>query len=389
MADEEKRIEEEIVDVTNTPSDEIVEETDATTELPDVTEVDDKPEEVEETTGDGGESADTDGADGDSSTEESTEELDSEDSTKLDTEKQKDLSAQEGIKETDEKVEEVAPTPDIDIETLRAEIEDLKYEKETNDAIAEFQNIVAKQQSEYEAFTTELQSKVVEEFNKYGIPMDMDVNELKATDPAKYQIMTNILTNAQNVHDKVTAEIQNPIKEASDNIVFRIAGKEMKKYDLTLEQAQEAAKTFVNIMHEVGVKDLKDDLIGKVELAVARGKLIVGDVKKTIEDTKEAVKETIKDAKDTADKIGDVVDTVKEKVETPVKKEGKKLEDFTKGANPGLPPKGAEVNKENVMELYLSQPEGERLKFFAAHKDLIMEQLKHTGMGYSDKARRW
>lgn len=371
MSDEEKIINEVEQEIVDTPSDEVVEETDATTELSEPVEGDDKPADVEETEGDGGEPTDTDGTDGEA--EKSTEELD--------TEKQKDLSVQEDIKETDEKVEEVAPTPDVDIEALRAEIDDLKYEKETNDAIAEFQNIVAKQQSEYEAFTTELQNKVVEEFNKYGIPMDMDVNELKATDPAKYQIMTNILTNAQNVHDKVTAEIQNPIKEASDNIVFRIAGKEMKKYDLTLEQAQEAAKTFVNIMHEVGVKDLKEDLIGKVELAVARGKLIVGDVKKTVEDTKEAVKETVKDVKET-------VDTVKEKVDT-VKKEGKKLEDFTKGANPGLPPKGAEVNKENVMELYLSQPEGERLKFFAAHKDLIMEQLKHTGMGYSDNARRW
>lgn len=385
MSDEEKIMNEEIVDednvtdtISDTPSDEVIEETDATTELPDTVKSDDKPGDVEDTEGDGGEPADTDGTDGEA--EESSEELD--------TEKQKDLSVQEGVEETDETVENVTPTPDVDVEALRAEIDDLKYEKETNDAIAEFQNIVAKQQSEYEAFTTELQNKVVEEFNKYGIPMDMDVNELKATDPAKYQIMTNILTNAQNVHDKVTAEIQNPIKEASDNIVFRIAGKEMKKYDLTLEQAQEAAKTFVNIMHEVGIKDLKDDLIGKVELAVARGKLIVGDVKKTVEDTKDAVKETTKDIKDTADKISDVVDTVKEKVET-VKKEGKKLEDFTKGANPGLPPKGTEVNKDNVMELYLSQPEGERLKFFAAHKDLIMEQLKHNGMGYSDNARRW
>lgn len=380
MSDEEKIINEVEEEITNTPSDEVVKETDATTELSEPVEGDDKPGDVEETEGDGGEPTDADGADGEA--EESTEEpLDSKDPTKLDTEKQKDLSVQEDVKETDEVVEEITPTPDVDVEALRAEIDDLKYEKETNDAIAEFQNIVAKQQSEYEAFTTELQNKVVEEFNKYGIPMDMDINELKATDPAKYQIMTNILTNAQNVHDKVTAEIQNPIKEASDNIVFRIAGKEMKKYDLTLEQAQEAAKTFVNIMHEVGVKDLKEDLIGKVELAVARGKLIVGDVKKTVEDTKEAVKETVKDVKET-------IDTVKEKVDT-IKKEGKKLEDFTKGANPGLPPKGAEVNKDNVMELYLSQPEGERLKFFAAHKDLIMEQLKHNGMGYSDNARRW
>lgn len=377
MSDEEKIINEVEEEITNTPSDEVIEETDATTELPDTTEGDDKSGDVEDTEGDGGEPTDTDGADGETPTEEP-----------LDTEKQKDLSVQEDVEKTDETVENVTPTPDVDVEALRAEIDDLKYEKETNDAIAEFQNIVAKQQSEYEAFTTELQNKVVEEFNKYGIPMDMDVNELKATDPAKYQIMTNILTNAQNVHDKVTAEIQNPIKEASDNIVFRIAGKEMKKYDLTLEQAQEAAKTFVSIMHEVGVKDLKDDLIGKVELAVARGKLIVGDVKKTVEDTKDAVKETTKDIKEVVDKIGDTVDAVKEKVET-VKKEGKKLEDFTKGANPGLPPKGAEVNKDNVMELYLSQPEGERLKFFAAHKDLIMEQLKHNGMGYSDNARRW
>ena len=167
MSDEEKIINEVEEEITNTPSDEVIEETDATTELSDTADGDDKPGEVEEAGGDGGEPTDTDGADGEA--EEPTEELD--------TEKQKDLSVQEGVEEKDETVENVTPTPDVDVEALRAEIDDLKYEKETNDAIAEFQNIVAKQQSEYEAFTTELQNKVVEEFNKYGIPMDMDINE--------------------------------------------------------------------------------------------------------------------------------------------------------------------------------------------------------------------
>lgn len=274
-----------------------------------------------------------------------------------------------GKEEIEENKENVPPPRTT--EDLLAEIEDLKFEKETAQHIQNFQDVVTKQEKEYDEFTQVLQTEVIKQFDKYGIPLDADVDDLRETDPAKYNIMNNIIQNAKEVHDKVSEDLRRPIIEASENIVFRVAGREMKKYKLDADTAKEAATTFVNIMNEVGIRDLKDDIKGKVELAVARAKMLA-------KHTNEAVKETVKDIKE-----------VKQEVKEVVKETGKKLEDYTKSVVANKTPSGPEVNSSNVMELYLSKKGNDRLSFFAEHKNLIMAQLKNKGLGYSDGAKRW
>lgn len=368
----EQEVKEEVI-----PSTEEPEKVDTTSELPADTEVSSSDEgEKEDTT--------TDGGDGGGTPDEvSTEQSDSDDKKDdgegkeekpLDTEEEKDLPVQEGEEEIEKVEEDTPPIPPIDVEALQREVEDLKYEKETNEAISSFHDLVAKQQKEYDEFNQVLQDKIVEEFDRYGIDPAMDVETLKTTDPAKYQILQNILLNAKSVSDKVTADIQAPIQEAADDIVFRVAGKELKNYELTQDQAKEAVKTFVTIMNETGIRDLKDDLKAKVELSVAKAKMIVKDEPKV---------EPVKEEKKIEEKKNDVPK------EEPVKTEGKKLEDFTKGVSPGIPPKGPEVNSENVLTLYTSKQGKERLAFFAEHRDLIMSQLSKGGMSYTDNARRW
>ena len=124
-------------------------------------------------------------------------------------------------------------------------------------------------------------------------------------------------------------------------------------------------------MNEVGIRDLKDDIKGKVELAVARAKMLAKHTNKVVE-------ETVKDIKE-----------VKQEVKEVVKETGKKLEDYTKSVVANKTPSGPEVNSSNVMELYLSKKGNDRLAFFAEHKNLIMAQLKNKGLGYSDGAKRW
>ena len=285
------------------------------------------------------------------------------------------------LEETEEKeIEETTP----DIDELKRQLEDLKYEKETNEAISNFQTLINTQQKEYENFQETLRQKVAEEFNKYGIPVNVDMDELREVDPAKYQILNNIITNARAIEAEVTEQLQAPIRKASDDIVFSVAGNEMKKYQLSEAQLKEAATTFVTIMNETGIKDLKDDIKAKVELAVARAKMVVQDVKeavnattKAVEGALESVKETVEDAKEVKEEAKEVVKEVK-----------KNLEDFTKGVNPGTAPKGAEVTKDNVMDLYLSKTGKDRLAFFAKYQDLIMGSNK-SSMPYTDNARRW
>ena len=220
-----------------------------------------EPTEVSETEDDGGksevmvdkpeESKEDGGEVGKAISEEDKQEEEKVEEEKPDTEIENPSPVEEPPKEKEEIEEnkENVPPPRT-TEDLLAEIEDLKFEKETAQHIQNFQDVVAKQEKEYEEFTQVLQAEVIKQFDKYGIPLDADVDDLRETDPAKYNIMNNIIQNAKEVHDKVSEDLRRPIIESSENIVFRVAGREMKKYKLDADTAKEAATTFVNIMNE-------------------------------------------------------------------------------------------------------------------------------------------
>ena len=289
-----------------------------------------------------------------------------------DTEVETDSTVQDDAKEiVDEVVDQTDTAPARTAEDLLAEIEDLKFEKETQEQINNFSKIVETQRAEYQRFQNDLENKVKETLNRFGIPLDVNIEELKEVDPGKYHMLENVIRNAQLLDREVTAQLKEPIVKASEDIVFRVAGAHMKKYGLTQDQYREAAATFVNIMNEVGIKDLKDDLKNKAELAVARAKMLIQETKEAVKETKKDVKEIVKETKQV------------------VKETGKKIDDYTKGLNPGTVGGAAEVNEANVMDLYFSKQGNERVAFLQKHKDLIMDQLKKKGMPYSDNKKRW
>ena len=336
---------------------------------------DEKPVDGGDVPGDAG-ASDTENKETDEGEKKEEEEVE-EGETSLDTEKSENSSVENDSEEkgeAEEKTEDIPPTKTT--EELMAEIEDLKFEQETNQQIQNFNDIVVKQQNEYAEFQKALNDKIVEELDRYDIPLDADVKDLQMTDPAKFQILNNIITNARAIHDEVLGQIKQPVMEASENIVFRVAGAKMRKYNLNPEESKEAAATFVQIMNEVGIKDLKDDIDSKVELSVARAKMLLGQ-KAPVVDTP-----TVEETKE------EVTPKVTETPKVVEKKEGKKLEDFTKGIVTNKSP-GADVTESNVMDLYLSKKGTDRLAFFQKHQNLIMEQLKKTQLPYTDDSRRW
>ena len=353
IVDEVKEEEKELVE--ENPSSETVEETDDKEELSGDDKVSDSTEKVEEEKDDGGEPG---------------EEVPSDDTEKS-TEVSEDVQAEVPTEEKQQ--QPVTETPAPDIENLQRELEDLKFEKETQTAISNFQALIHNQQEEYDNFKIALNNEVLDEFAKYGISVEDNIEELRASDPAKFRILTNILTNVQIEEQNFLNKIQTVIQKAGDDIVFTIAGNKMKKYNLNPEELKESASTFVTIMNEAGIKNLDNDIDSKVELAVARAKMLVGKnpekvTQKPEEKDNDVTQKTTTEEKKTVDSTP--------KGEKVVKTEGKKLEDFTKGVAPGTPPKGAEVTLSNVLDLYYSKPEKERLAFHAEHRDLILEALR-------------
>jgi len=307
--------------------------------------------------------------------------------TSADTEKGNTSS---DIEEGGEKEEVTEETKDIppSTEDLLVEIENLKFEKETQEHLEgirelndNISKVVATQNKEMEEFNKALESRVLDEFAKYGISPDCNPNELE---PAKFQILQNIIANTKAIKEDVEAKIFKPVEEANqklveakENLVFRIASADMRKYNLSEEELKEAATTFIEIMNETGIKDLKDDIKAKVELAVARAKMIKGKVQDVSKEVTKAVEETKEDVKEVVEETKEVVKTT-----------GKKLEDFTKGIVTNSTG-GAEVTPDTVMDLYLSKKGNDRLAFLQKHKDLILEQMKNGKLNYTDNVRKW
>ena len=237
----------------------------------------------------------------------------------------------------------------------------------------QYNDLVVKHKSEFSEFQDLVKQRVHEECVKYGIPMDMDFEEMRIEHPDKYNILQHIFNKADEAEHKVLQEIANEEREAVNNIIIKKAGVEMTKYDLTQEQSVETAKTFFEIMNNVGLKDFGEDLKAKVEFAVARAKMIKPSVDKVVEDVKEGIDATKKTVEDTKEVIKEVKEAVVE---------AKKLDDFKEGAVvEGTPSKETPINEENVMAIYNSKKGDDRIAFFKEHKDLILkEHLKSLGM---------
>ena len=170
--------------------------------------------------------------------------------------------------------------------------------------------------------------------------------------------------------------MQQPVVEAANAIIARVAGNEIDKYKLNQEQQAVACETFLAIYNQDGLRDLNDDLKAKVELAVARAKLLHQDVIKPIIENAQIKEDII---------TPPPVEQVKEATPPPPEqpKEIKKdLGAYTEGVNPGLVAKGAPVNEDNVNEIFFSLDGKEKLEFFAKYKDMLMKN--NRPMPYTD-----
>lgn len=317
--------------------------------------------------------------------EENSEENKPEEEVNEESKKEEENVEEESNKEEEEKSEDATEEVD-ELEKVKAELEELREAEEVRkmeEARAEAINQAVKT---YDEFNEKLANAVEDTFRQYGIDPSISMEELQK-DPAKMQIVQDIVANAQKIQAEKQAELMKPINEASNAIVFREASKVMAQFDLTDEQTGIAAETLINIFDATGLANLTDDLRAKVELAVARAKMIAPKVEKVAEEVKEIVKDTKEAIKDVIEETAvKEVEEEKEEVEKDVQKEeGEKEEDTAKTVEekPSLEAFKEDaavgntvvvdnsVDEDNVLTILASLPFKERTSFLIKHADLI------------------
>lgn len=363
MSDEEKKIEqiEEQIDGETTTED-------TATDTQDVQEVEQEAEKGQVVETD--EKADEAGEAGNKA-EEKTEDTDRTDAEAANTEE----PVEEGTKEetaNEDPEDNQAP------EDMRAELEELRYSRDEENALREIGKAHSDAQSEMQEFQTRVTQILEQGLKHYGIDPEKSIEDIAKEDPAKADIARELLSSAQQHIQAKQQELIQRVGQMEQNVVFNRAEREIKKFKLTAEQEIEAAKMFVKIINATGVADISEDLKEKVRLAVASAKMSV-PVEEIVK------KEEVPDTSDTtAQEAGtSVLETPSEKIEEKVEEKVEDKSDVTPKVDiddyKESPTDTAkitvsstpEVNETNVIAKMAAMPYKDRVAFMIEHQDIV------------------
>ena len=356
MSDEEKKIEqvEEQTDGATTAEDttadtQDVQEVEQETEKEQVVETDEKADEAGEAGSEG---------------EEKTEDTDREDAEAVDTEEP--VKEEEEEKTTDKDSED-NQTP----EDMQAELEELRYSRDEENALREISKAQSDAQSEMQEFQTKVTQILEQGLKHYGIDPEKSIEDIAKEDPAKADIARELLNSAQQHIQAKQQELIQRVGQMEQNVVFNRAEREIKKFKLTAEQEIEAAKMFVKIINATGVADISEDLKEKVRLAVASAKMSV-PVEEIIK------KEEVPDTSDT-----NILETPSEKIEEKIENKVEEKSDVTPEVDiddyKESPTDTAkvtvsstpEIDETNVIAKMAAMPYKDRVAFMIEHQDIV------------------
>ena len=303
-----------------------------------------------------------------------------EENSEAEVNKTEEAPVEEVDQEQQQQEEVIDADKEAELEQLRRDIENQKADLDEERRFAQHEANIKEANGQLQNFLVDLAATMENEFKKYGIDSTKTMEEIQAADPAKAQIAQNIINNATRLRDQAISNMESNLAEDLNDIVFTRASRLFEKYELTDEQSEIAADTFVNILANSELQDYGEDLAAKVELAVARARMIKPKVEKIVEDVKEVakdVKEAIKDVAEVkADKPEEKAEEKASEEENPVEEEQKvvvekpKAEDFMDSAATNTIPSGG-LNEDNVLDKLASLPFRERVQFMKDNYDLI------------------
>lgn len=211
---------------------------------------------------------------------------------------------------------------EVDVDAIKAELEELKAEKAEAEEVEALGRENARVANEFNQLCQGLGKGLEEAFEKYAIPTDKTIEELEKEDPAKAQLARNLTKQANDIIEAAKKDAEAFLNEKAHEVVFKKADRLLRKMDVSEEEAPIVAETFLDIIAQAGVRDLHDDLKAKLELAVAKAKMVVKTAGKTVD----VVKTAADVVKEHVDKVTEKI----EKVEKVIKEESKKEEEPAK-----------------------------------------------------------
>ena len=352
---QEQQVEETSTVEDTTPDTQEVQDVEPETKEEPVVETDEKTDETSETGNEG---------------EEKVEDSDRGDAEAPDTEKPVEGDAKVVEEKEEEKKEEV---PEESPEDVKAELEELRYSRDEENALKEIGQAQVAAQTEMQKFQAHITGILEDGLKHYGIDPEKSLEDIAKEDPAKADIARELLKAAQQHIQAKQQELIQKVGQMEQNVVFNRAEREIKKFKLTAEQEIEAAKMFVKIINTTGVADISEDLKEKVRLAVASAKMSVpveaiippAETSDTtvLKEPSEKIEEKVEEKTEEKPDVAPVVDMDDYK-ESPT--------DTAKITQSTAP----EVNEENVLAKMSAMPYKDRVAFMIEHQDIVDAAMK-------------
>lgn len=213
---------------------------------------------------------------------------------------------------------------EVDVDAIKAELEELKAEKAEAEEVEALGRENARVANEFNQLCQGLGKGLEEAFEKYAIPTDKTIEELEKEDPAKAQLARNLTKQANDIIEAAKKDAEAFLNEKAHEVVFKKADRLLQKMDVSEEEAPIVAETFLDIIAQAGIRDLHDDLKAKLELAVAKAKMVVKTAGKTADVVKTAadvVKEHVDKVAEKIEKVEEIISDKKDIKDEPAKKE--------------------------------------------------------------------
>ena len=280
---------------------------------------------------------------------------------------------------------------EVDVDAIKAELEELKAEKAEAEEVEALGRENARVANEFNQLCQGLGKGLEEAFEKYAIPTDKTIEELEKEDPAKAQLARNLTKQANDIIEAAKKDAEAFLNEKAHEVVFKKADRLLRKMDVSEEEAPIVAETFLDIIAQAGVRDLNDDLKAKLELAVAKAKMVVKTAGKTVDVVKtaadvvkehvdkvaekiEKVEEIISDKKDISDKKA-IKDEPAKKEEVPVEEIDKS--EFEEGI--GAKSEPASLSVDNFLERLDQVKDLDKPAFIKANYALFEAAMRKAG----------
>lgn len=297
---------------------------------------------------------------------------------------EKEGQGNEETPESDKQDSEESPvsTEDEEKNKLLAELEELRAKQQDEENLKNLEKVKQQASMVCNKVLSDLHAKVETEFDKYGIDKTKTLEEIQKDAPAKAAMAQRIVAEAMQIKDAVERQAMSQTRDAFAQAVFTKAERLFDKYEMSQEQQEVAANTFLDIMFEAGIVNLDGDLEAKVKLAVGAAKLQHPDKPQPANE-----EESRTEAQEP--------ETEKVEVEEPAKEEPKQepvvntadaLDELKEGAGEGKQSTPADVVAiENVLTKLEALPFKARSAFYAAHADLINKAMQNTRLRVANK----